>query len=597
MATTPVEQYNQNITALTEKLNLLYKKRKSIALYRLLTVLLTCVFAYFLFPVSIVAGWAIIFVGLIIFLFLISADANNKLEISNEETLLLINKNEIDYIKGSFYHQYGGENSEPEDHAYSIDMDVFGKASLFQYINRATSSQGQQLLANNLLRAIPKEELNARVSAIKELAHLQLWRHQFQAFGKMSSINLKTEQRLNKWVLLPPTLKNKWWRGVVYLFTIISVSLALLCIFSYIGASLYGSLFLLMTAISFYLGKNATPVHNQLSNIADQIDTVYKQVNHFEKEQFQSEFLKEIQQNIKIDKRSASEEIKELKSILARFDYRLNLIVAVLLNTFLLWDVRQILALDQWKKKNNELLPGCFKAIATMEVLNSLSTLFYNHPDWCFPEWSDEHFTFSGEAIGHPLLLKEKRVDNSFSMSGTGKVALITGSNMSGKSTFLRSLGANLVLAHMGAPVCALAFTTSYIRLMSSMRITDNLAENTSTFYAELKKLETIIKSVNNKEPVFILLDEILRGTNSMDRHTGSAAMIRQLIRQKAVAVIASHDLELASLEKDFPDALSNYHFDVQVENEELFFDYKLKSGVCRSMNATLLMKKIGIEL
>jgi DNA mismatch repair ATPase MutS len=453
------------------------------------------------------------------------------------------------------------------------------------------------MLANNLLKAGPKNELENRTHAIKELVLYQSWRQQFQVYGTKASLTYKTEQRLTQWGSSSTSLDTKLWSVIVLLFTITSLSLLLLFIFSIIPINLYGSLFLLLTAGSFYIGRKATPAHNQLSNIVNEIDTIYKQINHIQNEKFKSDLLQEIQQNLSLQHHSASGKIKELKQILNRFDYRLNLIVAILLNALFLWDIRQLLSLEKWKKQNRDLLPKCFNALATMEVLNSLSTLAYNNPEWCFPEWKEDYFTFSGSEIGHPLILKEKRVDNSFSMKGTGKVAMVTGSNMSGKSTFLRTIGANMVLAHMGAPVCAVAFTTSYIQLMTSMRITDNLAENTSTFYAELKKLETIINAVNNKEQVFILLDEILRGTNSMDRHIGSKAMIKQLIHKNSAAIIASHDLELAALEESFPEALSNYHFDVQVEGEELFFDYKLKKGVCQSLNASLLMKKIGIEL
>lgn len=168
---------------------------------------------------------------------------------------------------------------------------------------------------------------------------------------------------------------------------------------------------------------------------------------------------------------------------------------------------------------------------------------------------------------------------------------------MAGKSTFLRSVGVNIVLAMMGSPVYAGSFTVSNMKVISSMRINDNLEENTSTFYAELKKLKEVIESVYRNEKVFLLLDEILRGTNSADRHTGSKALIKQLIQHHAVGLIATHDLELAKLADEFPEKLHNYHFDVQVAGDELYFDYKLKRGICNSMNASLLMKKIGIEL
>jgi len=202
-----------------------------------------------------------------------------------------------------------------------------------------------------------------------------------------------------------------------------------------------------------------------------------------------------------------------------------------------------------------------------------------------------------GKNIGHPLIASDTRVNNDYAIQGNARVDLITGSNMGGKSTFLRSIGVNIVLELMGGPVCAKSFSVYPAKLMSSMRIADNLAESTSTFYAELKKLQLIIEAVKRKETVFILLDEILRGTNSLDKHKGSEALIRQLIQQNTVAILATHDIELTQLQEQYPDSISNYHFDVQVANEELYFDYKLKTGVCKSLNATLLMKKIGINI
>jgi DNA mismatch repair ATPase MutS len=256
-----------------------------------------------------------------------------------------------------------------------------------------------------------------------------------------------------------------------------------------------------------------------------------------------------------------------------------------------------MLALNRWRERNKNLLAHWFELVAEMEVLNSLATLKFNHPDWCIPQILPTHFHLQGEAIGHPLINKQSRVRNDFNLNGIPEIALITGSNMAGKSTFLRSLGVGFLMAQMGAVVCAKSFSFSPVKIMSSMRIADNLSENTSTFYAELKKLKTIIEAVNRNEKIFILLDEILRGTNSLDRHSGSAALISQLVKENAVAVIATHDVELATLKNKFSESIHNYHFDVQVEGEELYFDYKLKEGICRSLNASILMKKIGIRL
>ena len=333
-----------------------------------------------------------------------------------------------------------------------------------------------------------------------------------------------------------------------------------------------------------------------LSGIVGSVDTISELVKLIEEESFQCPHLNNLQASIQATNGKAYVQIKELKDILNRFDLRLNVFVFLVLNSFFLWDVWQMRALNNWKMRNRNVLPQSFHVIAEFEVISSLAALHFNEPDWAFPTF-ENFFTLHGKEIGHPLLSGAKRVTSDFEMDGTGKIALVTGSNMAGKSTFLRSLAVNIVLAQTGSPVCATRFTLSEMSIMSSMRIADNLAENTSTFYAELKKLESIIKAVKEHKPLFVLLDEILRGTNSLDRHIGSKALIRQLIKEKAVAIIATHDVELTALKEEYTEAIDNYHFDVQVENDELYFDYKLKNGVCQSLNASLLMKKIGIEL
>jgi DNA mismatch repair ATPase MutS len=267
------------------------------------------------------------------------------------------------------------------------------------------------------------------------------------------------------------------------------------------------------------------------------------------------------------------------------------------LNILLLWDLQQILQLEKWKHKNDQELSLWYDAMARFEVLSSLGTLTFNHPEWCFPVLNTMQPEFTAVQLGHPLIKPEKSISNDFSTIGKGKINIITGSNMAGKSTFLRSVGVNMILATMGAPVCATKMTVSPLKVMTSMRIKDNLEENTSTFYAELKKLKTIIEAVNSRQPVFILLDEILRGTNSLDRHTGSMALIRQLLHHNAIGIVATHDLELAGMIKEFPDGIHNYYFDAALDGEELYFDYTLKHGVCQNLNASILMKKIGIEL
>ena len=338
------------------------------------------------------------------------------------------------------------------------------------------------------------------------------------------------------------------------------------------------------------------PVYQKLNKISSQVDTLSNSVSFIENSSFKEELLSSLQQYLRHENRVASKAIQQLNKILARFDYRFNPLVFIPLNIFLLWDLQQVLQLEKWKERNNEEVRHWFESLETYEALCSIGTLSFNHPLWCFPELNDLKPEFSAKELGHPLIEPTKSVVNDFSTAGRGQINIITGSNMAGKSTFLRAVGINMVLGSMGAPVNASAMKFSPLAVMSSMRIKDNLEESTSTFYAELKKLKTIIDAVKKNKPVFILLDEILRGTNSHDRHTGSKALIRQLLADQAIGLVATHDLELASLSEEYP-GVHNYHFDVQVKAEELYFDYKLKPGICTSLNASILMRKIGIEI
>lgn len=353
----------------------------------------------------------------------------------------------------------------------------------------------------------------------------------------------------------------------------------------------------ILLAISLYITKMLMPVWQKLDKITKELESFSGSMRHIESATFRHERLISLQNRFKNSYgKRASEQAAVLKKIMDRLDYRLNPVVFIPLSIFLCWDLQQVYALEKWKKENHTGIQQWVASLAEMEALCSFATLRFNHPDWVFAVLTQET-CFIATALGHPLIPEGKRVTNDFSSTGNGIINLVTGSNMAGKSTFLRSCGVNIVLAMAGAPVCARTMQLSPLRVISSMRISDNLEESTSTFYAELKKLKAVIDAVNKKEKVFLLLDEILRGTNSGDRHTGSKALIRQLIAQQATGIVASHDLELAKLESDYPGQLINYHFDVRIANEELYFDYTLKAGVCQSMNASLLMKKIGIRM
>jgi hypothetical protein len=594
----PSDIYQQQLKELHALLQKHLKKRSLLGWTRFGVFIGTALIAWKVFVTVGLPGLAVVVTGIALLLYLITIDVNNNRRINNIKTLIRINEEEIQTLNHKYYERFDGSIFTPATHDYANDLDLFGKSSLFQYINRCFTEQGRSCLAQNFLEPLSVPYINERHESIKELAPLVDWRQQWQAYAMQTAIKTETQKQSTEWLAEKEEhFISPVWKVVVWIYSIITLLTALAAIFGYISLSQFTTLYLIFFFTSIALGRNATKAYAHLSGIVKEINTLQLLVDHLESRTFKSILVNRLQQQIKPAHSTASSQIQELATILDRFDLRLNLAGPLFLNAFLLWDVRQMIALNSWRRRNKELLPKWFDTIAEVETLNSLATLHFNQPLWCLPQLTDKHFDLEGKEIGHPLIPDVNRVNNDFTLQGPPKIGLITGSNMAGKSTFLRSLGVNIALAQMGAPVCARSFRISPVRLMSSMRIADNLAENTSTFYAELKKLKTIIDAVNRHEHVFILLDEILRGTNSFDRHKGSEALIAQLIRENAVAVIATHDVELADLEKQYSQAIENYNFDVQVSGEELYFDYKLKHGVCTSLNASILMKKIGIDL
>jgi DNA mismatch repair ATPase MutS len=290
----------------------------------------------------------------------------------------------------------------------------------------------------------------------------------------------------------------------------------------------------------------------------------------------------------------AEVKITKLASLLTALDARLNFMTNIVVNGLLLYDLQCVYRLEKWREENGELLAGWLDALAEIEVTNSLSTYTFNHPHYAFPVFSETQH-IKAEALGHPLLAESVCVSNNFRAGDPQSVLLITGANMAGKSTFLRTLGIAIVLAYNGAPVCAKSFSCSVMHLRTGMRTADSLKDQQSYFYAELNRLKSITEELRTKKPLLILLDEILKGTNSTDKQAGSMALVKQLIDQPCLALVATHDLALGVLEENFPQQVKNYHFEPTIENDELSFDYKLKEGIAEKMNATFLMKKMGI--
>ena len=515
------------------------------------------------------------------------------------EFLSIVNKNEVSTLKNDISVFGDGKEFIDVEHPYSVDLDIFGAFSFFQYCNRTSTAIGKHCLAKYLAKAAEKNEIKLRNDAIIELTPFSDWRQDFQAFGMSTDDDIQHVKALKIWLKEPAFVKgNQLLITAAFLapiWTILSIVLTVL--------------FLPWQAIILFLIPPALVLKRTLDQVnkthiqtthAEKILAFYADlIHHIEQKDFHSEKLKTLKRTFLNNEKSASESIRRLSYIIRQLNVRYNAF-AIILNIISLWDLHWVRSLEKWKSAQQNHLLNWFESLQEFEALISFATLHFNNPDWVFPEIVDEP-SFAGEAIGHPLIPQTERVSNDMKMPTEGHIKLVTGSNMAGKSTFLRTIGLNIVLAMSGAPVCAKKFQTPMLDVFTSMRTQDALHESTSSFYAELKRLKFIIEAVENKKAeendVFFLLDEILKGTNSKDRHTGSKALIRQLIKSQGAGIIATHDLELGALEAEANGTVENLCIEVEVKNDELFFDYKLKKGVSQSFNATLLMKNMGIRI
>ena len=595
----PANSYQDRLQLLQQQLQRARQKKSLISWGRLAAIVLLIADVYYLYPAHlaplIIAGIVLV----ILFIRLIMMASDTSTIIANLEQLVNINQQELQVAAGAFQQLPDGAAYSTSTHAYANDLDLFGRASVFQYLNRTQSQQGNSIFAGWLMAPSSLETIISRQEAVKELAPQLAWRQQLQAYGATQPITLATEKKVAAWLEQPNRFSNKaGWRLLRIGYPVIAIALVILYAVDILPPAAFTAAYIAGFALSGFIKKLTFPEYSSLDKVVPEVDVLFNSARWIETNLFASPYFLKLQQAFLSNDTSSSLAIRQLKNILDKFDAGLNIVLLMILNPLLLWDLQLVFRLEKWRLIHRTKVLHWFIALGETEALCSLSNAHFNHPGWVFPVFdSSQHGLFKASRLGHPLISANKMVYNNFSTEGTPKVALITGSNMAGKSTFLRSTAVNIVLAMMGSPVCATEMKLSPMRVISSMRIADNLEESTSTFYAELKKLKSIIDSVNSHEKVFVLLDEILRGTNSLDRHTGSKALVKQLIARNAVAMLATHDVELAQMKNEFPASIENYHFDAQIEGEELYFDYKLKDGICKSINASILMKKIGIEL
>ncbi|WP_114778315.1 MutS-related protein [Botryobacter ruber] len=511
-----------------------------------------------------------------------------------------LNLEEAERLQGKLQQFDGGFTFVNEQHPYTSDLDIFGQNSLFQLVNRSVSSVGKAKLANWMKAAAPVDEIEQRQQAVAELAHpSQLeWLQAFIAKSRHYKHQEESSDKYLAWLRERDFYRSRPLMKVL-LFVLPVLTIASLAAWAY-GYSGYivGFFLAVQYSISYKYQSIRDEYYENSIAIFESMRSYTDQLRHVEEHTFASPLLQQLQKKLSAAATKASAAIGKLATIIDYFSWRLSTLMSFFLNAFLMWDFVWIYRLERWKARHLEQVLHSLEVLATVEALTSIAAYQNANPHFAVPEISHKPFDFDAVQLAHPLIFTVNRVANDFRMQGAGKTIVVTGSNMSGKTTFLRTVGINIVLALMGAPVAAEKFRVASVQVYTAMRTADNLAENTSSFYAELKRLRILLNMTEKEHvPVFYLLDEILKGTNSRDRHAGAMALIRQLHQRNASGLISTHDLELGAMEQELPGSVENYSFNSTIEGDKILFDYTLQRGICRSFNASKLMQLMGIAI
>ncbi|GAA5034192.1 DNA mismatch repair protein [Marivirga lumbricoides] len=584
-----------NIQKSQEKFRKLTNRFGFIRLVYFVSTLVLCVYlinerdgastALVLLPFPIIFGW------------LVNRHSAYKRQLKVSANKVALLKDEIDRLDLSLKSLDGGNEFLDYDHPYSPDLDLFGRHSLFALINRSALKFGREQLAQWMLSPATKPEIEARQQAVDDLKDDNDWRLNWFAESRVKEADQKEiDDSIFQWFEEDIEEKGQTffkvapYIGIIQLIAFFILGASGILPWSFVGLGLFINILLLL------------PVQNRVMTIYRNTENIFglleQHKNLFkmaEEKPVQNEYLQRIGSVFKNP--SASAKIQSLSRLLNWLHSR-NGMMYWIVNPFVLSDYWIASRSIQWKLHYGQFLRKWFSAIGEWEAILSLSAYAFAHSNYVKAEILDVQCALKGEQLGHPLLAHNERVNNDFEMKGPGAVTLITGANMSGKSTFERSLGVNLILAQIGAVCCAKSIQLSPLQVFTSMRTQDNLEENTSSFYAELKRLKRLVDLTQEKQQtsIFYLLDEILKGTNSEDRNIGAESLIRQLMKTNSMGLISTHDLSLAKLENELGN-FQNYSFNSDVSGDKILFDYKLNEGPCHTFNAVPLMKKMGIEI
>lgn len=515
------------------------------------------------------------------------------------ETQARIIQEELQALSGDYSSFEDGKEYVNPEHPYSFDLDIFGRRSLFQSINRTCTFFGKVRLAEWLQNHLhEKTSIEKRQEMIREISEHTLFREQFRVAGLVHHGQSSDGEKIQAWSQSPAQyLHAGWVKAFIWGVPVINSLLLITSLAGWTSFSWLGLSFGIFLVLSFGIIKRATYIQETYGKQLKSLNGYARLIALAKAEEWKSAGMQELMERFNLNGQSPVQALQQLSKELDRLDLRNNQFLYVLLEGSIFFQLQEIVRIERWKVRYGQHISEWLETVGELDALCSLGTFAYNHPQYTYPELTEKPFCFLATQMGHPLMPASQCVKNDATIPSRPFFLIITGANMAGKSTYLRTIGVNYLLACIGAPVCCERLRLHPNQLITSLRTSDSLSDNESYFFAELKRLKRIIDLLNQGQQLFIILDEILKGTNSMDKQKGSFDLIRQFMQLKANGIIATHDLLLGSLIKQFPEEIRNYCFEADIKENELTFSYKLREGVAQNMNACFLMKKMGIIL
>ena len=515
------------------------------------------------------------------------------------ETQARIIQEELQALSGDYSSFEDGKEYVNPEHPYSFDLDIFGRCSLFQSINRTCTFFGKNRLAKWLQNHLhEKTSIEKRQEMVREISEHTLFREQFRVAGLVHHGQSSDGEKIQAWSQSPAQyLHAGWVKAFIWGVPVINSLLLITSLAGWTSFSWLGLSFGIFLVLSFGIIKRATYIQETYGKQLKSLNGYARLIALAKAENWKSAGMQELMERFNLNGQSPIQALQQLSKELDRLDLRNNQFLYVLLEGSIFFQLQEIVRIERWKVRYGQHISEWLETVGELDALCSLGTFAYNHPQYTYPELTEKPFCFLATQMGHPLMPASQCVKNDATIPSRPFFLIITGANMAGKSTYLRTIGVNYLLACIGAPVCCERLKLYPNQLITSLRTSDSLSDNESYFFAELKRLKRIIDLLNQGQQLFIILDEILKGTNSMDKQKGSFDLIRQFMQLKANGIIATHDLLLGSLIKQFPEEIRNYCFEADIKENELTFSYKLREGVAQNMNACFLMKKMGIIL